>query len=174
MKITALKLIISFSLIIALNHVWAQAVEDTVQQDPKYKVDNRIKSQLDSMEYKYTISKNGDFKLICKIGDERTQVVFINSGTQVYQGIEIREVFSPMAVFKANDMTVAFLKKLLEENYNKKLGAWQMISGDDSSLITFTVKTDANCTSEDLNKIIWLVAQTADELEKEISTDDNF
>lgn len=174
MKITALKLVISLSLIFSLSRAQAQTEGDSLKQNSVYKVDNRIKSQLDSMEYKYTISKTGDFKLICRIGDERTQVVFINSEIQTYQGIEIREIFAPMAVLQAKDMTVAFLKKLLEENYNKKMGAWQMISGNESSLITFTVKADAYCSSEVLNKIIWLVAQTADELEKEVSADDNF
>ena len=73
------------------------------------------------MEYHYTITNDGDIKLICQISDERTQVVFINSQTQNYQEMEIREIFSPAALFSANNLTLPLAKKLLEENYNKKL-----------------------------------------------------
>ncbi len=150
--------------------------QENVENQPEIpaKADERISKQLDSLGYKYTVNDKGDFKLICRLGDDRTQVVFINSSTQNFQDIEIREIFSPAALLKASDFSVPFLKKLLEENYNKKIGAWQMISGNESSLITYTVKADANCPALELNKIIWLVAQTAEELEIEISPEDNY
>lgn len=153
--------------------LYAQETQE-IQPEIPSKADERISKQLDSLEYKYTVNDKGDFKLICRLGDDRTQVVFINSSTQNFQDIEIREIFSPAALLKASDFSVPFLKKLLEENYNKKIGAWQMISGNESSLITYTVKADANCQPSELNKIIWLVAQTAEELEKEISTEDSY
>lgn len=148
--------------------------QPTEQQDGTFKVDQRIKAQLDSMEYHYTITNDGDIKLICQISDERTQVVFINSQTQNYQEMEIREIFSPAALFSANNLTLPLAKKLLEENYNKKLGAYQLISSDENSLLTFTVKADANSDALTLNKIIWLVARTSDDLEKEISATDSY
>lgn len=151
----------------------AQESQETNTGKP-FKVDDRMKTALDSLQYKYEITADGDFKLICKIDETRTQVVFVNSSTEIFQGMEIREIFSPAAVSAPDGLTAPFLRKLLEDNFGKKLGAWQMISGSQSSLITFTVKTAASTPADNVNKIIWMVAHTADELEKEISPADDY
>lgn len=151
----------------------AQEGQDPNTEKP-FKVDDRIKTVLDSLQYKYETTPDGDFKMICKIDETRTQVVFVNSSTEFFQGMEIREIFSPAAVSAPEGLTAPFLRKLLEDNFGKKLGAWQMISGSQSSLIAFTVKTGASTPADNINKIIWMVAHTADELEKEISSADNY
>jgi hypothetical protein len=44
--------------------------------------DQRVEKALKKLGLKYTVDKDGDFKLIFTTQGDRTQVVFINSGTE--------------------------------------------------------------------------------------------
>jgi hypothetical protein len=61
--------------------------------------DQRVEKALKKLGLKYTVDKDGDFKLIFTTEGDRTQVVFINSGTETLRKMEIREIWSPVAKF---------------------------------------------------------------------------
>lgn len=135
-------------------------------------VDNKVKEQLDTWGYEYTIDSDNDFKILYKLDNGRTQLCFVNSNTETFGLFEIREVWSP--VYKSEAQLPAWLaNKLLEESYKKKLGAYEVWvkSGSDTRLAIFCAKIDATCSGSDLDDAIKAVSLTADLMEKELSGD---
>lgn len=55
--------------------------------------DHRVEKNLKELEYKYTILKDGAFKLVFNLDDNRSQVVFIESNSENYRNFEVREIW---------------------------------------------------------------------------------
>ena len=55
--------------------------------------DLRVQSALDDAGLKYTIDDDGDFRLLFGQEDDRSQLVWINSNTEEYGNMELREVW---------------------------------------------------------------------------------
>ncbi|MEO0079461.1 MAG: hypothetical protein ABIK44_02130 [candidate division WOR-3 bacterium] len=131
--------------------------------------DHRVKKALDELGLKYTIDSDGDFKLTFEFEDGRSQLCFINSGTETFKLFEIREVWAP-AYKTDGPFTATVANKLLEDSFKKKLGAWQtMVGSDGSHLAVFAAKIDANCDAQSLHACIKAVVSAADDMEEELT-----
>lgn len=131
--------------------------------------DARIKTLLDKLNLKYKVTDQGNFRLVFKIGDKRSQLVFINSETSKYDDIEVREVWSPAYECKGliPEKTANYL---LEESDKYKIGGWTSIKLDDGGRrVIFNAKTAANPSSDTLGSVLEAVANSADEVEKELT-----
>jgi hypothetical protein len=137
--------------------------------------DNRIKSKLIALGLKYEISDLGNFKVVFEMGDDRTQLVLINSSTNEYGGMEIREITSVAAIAKDKSyFSQKTLYKLLDDNDKWKLGAWQISGDTDNYMLQFSVKISANSTQSVLEEILKLAATIADTKEKELTENDRY
>jgi hypothetical protein len=137
--------------------------------------DPRVKSALDRVGLKYELTKDGDYKVLLRFDDNRTQVVIINSNTEKINdtNIEIREVYS--LSYRANgylDATVA--NKMLKDSQDRKIGAWESIAVENSTLAVFNAKIPTSINAEDLNRIVRLVGIRSDVMEKELTNEDKF
>jgi hypothetical protein len=137
-------------------------------EQPNYDV--RIKNKLDSLGIKYTITESGNFKVVFNTKDGRTQLVLIYSKTNMYKGLEIREVKS-VADKKENkaDFSQEVLYNILEENQTYKVGAWQIFGGNAPYLLEFALRISANASQTILDDLIRLAAKVADEMELKLT-----
>lgn len=135
--------------------------------------DSRIKDALEKLGLKYEVTKSGNFKVIFRVSDNRTQVVTIVSKTEKVEGLEIREIISPAYATKG-EISGTISNQLLKDSYRKKLGAWTILQSDNDSLALFTAKVDANQTAADLKTSLLLTVYAADEMEKSLTKDDKF
>jgi hypothetical protein len=135
--------------------------------------DSRIKDALDKLGLKYEVTKSGNYKVIFKVSDNRTQVVTIVSKTEKVDGLEIREIISPAYVTQG-DVNATISNQLLKDSSRRKLGAWGILRTDSESFAFFTSKVDANQTAADLKTSLLLTLYAADEMEKSLTQEDKF
>jgi hypothetical protein len=86
--------------------------------------DARVRSALNEIGYKFEMTGDNDFKLVpIKTEGERSQLVYVNSNTEKYGTLEIREVLAP-AFLSNGPLSAAVANRLLRENNEVKLGSW--------------------------------------------------
>ena len=91
--------------------------------------DTRVQHLLDHLGFKYTIDRDGDFKVLFDMGEGRSQIAFVSSQTFGLGPLEIREVWS--VGYECNGpLPEAVANYLLWLNNQMKLGAWKMIRYD--------------------------------------------
>ncbi|MGN6151224.1 MAG: hypothetical protein ACTHOH_04335 [Lysobacteraceae bacterium] len=130
--------------------------------------DASVKSRLDARGVKYEVDGDGDFKVTYNYSKEkRTQLVFVSGGTESVAGYNIREIFSPAARVEKDGIRGAKALELLAESRKNKLGSWE-IGGD---VLYFVIKLPDSINAEQLEKAMDIAAETADDMEIEISGD---
>ena len=148
-------------------------------QNAHPKADKRVRSSLDDLSLAYDLTPTNDFKLRpLSTEGERTQLVYVNSITQRYGSLEIREIIAP-AFLTEGPLTEALAARLLRENGEVKLGAWRTapISDGDKAgkcLIMYAIQIAADSDTEALRLAIKNAALTADRLEKELTGKDDY
>ncbi|MBX7256861.1 MAG: hypothetical protein K1Y02_10915 [Candidatus Hydrogenedentes bacterium] len=135
--------------------------------------DPRVEKLLKDMGATYLIDDDGDFKMTNDVGGGRTQNVYALSTTVNLSGLEIRVVASPSFTFK-RPMNAELANRLLEQNATVKLGAWQTQKLGDEYVAVFSAQIAAETDSGTLLTAIKAVTETADELEKELTSKDVF
>ncbi|MEN9443963.1 MAG: hypothetical protein RIS47_853 [Bacteroidota bacterium] len=144
-------------------------------QTPESKSDTRIKQQLDELGYKYSYTDEGNFKLVFRTKDDRTQIVFVYSKTNTYEGMEVREITSPLRIeqdrgaYGFNDVY-----NILEKNQTYKIGAWQINGGTSPFVLEFAIKLSAVAKKDMLGNLLQFAAKVADGVEAETSTEDKY
>lgn len=138
-------------------------------------IDERVKAHLDKLGWKYSTTSTGTFKVVFDMGNDRTQLVLIRSKTNIYEGMEIREIVSNAA--KKDDkfaFTQSTLFMLLEKNGTYKLGGWQIDGGEPPYVVQFGIRISANSTQSVLVDAINLAAKMADQMEQQLTEADDF
>jgi hypothetical protein len=136
--------------------------------------DPRVHRALEQLGCPHEVDDDGDFKIRVNLGDGRSQIVFINSDTESFADIEIREVYS-VGYIEDGDPDERLLKMLLVHNGVLKLGAWRISELKNGRVaIMFAVHIAASTDAKTLDTIIDLVAKKADEFEKEVFGTDNY
>ena len=135
---------------------------------PAAAADKSVERRLDAQGVKYEVDGDGDYKVVYNYASEgRTQLVFVSGGTQSVAGFTIREVFSPAARVAKDRINGAKALELLEESRNNKFGSWE-IQGD---VVYFVIKLPDSVTAKELEAAMDIAAETADNMEIEISGD---
>lgn len=135
--------------------------------------DSRIQASLEELGFKYEIDKEGDFKVVIRTQDGRTQLVWIISKTQRYGKLEIREIVSP-AYLSNEPLSLEVANQLLEDNTLTKLGAWQIFKQDKGHLAMFVAKIPADSDANNLGDSLEIVARSADAMENKLTGKDKF
>jgi hypothetical protein len=130
--------------------------------------DASVKSRLDAQGIKYEVDGDGDFKVTYNYSKEgRTQLVFVSGKTETVGGFTIREVFSPAARVAKDGINGAKALELLAESRKNKFGSWE-IGGD---VVYFVIKLPDTVNAKQLEAAMDIAAETADDMEIEISGD---
>lgn len=146
--------------VLLLSAVLAVAATDAHASDAS------VKSRLDARGIKYQIDDDGDYKVTYNYAKEgRTQLVFVSGGTEEVGGFKVREVFSPAGRVENDDIDGAKALELLAESRKNKLGSWE-IAGD---VLYFVVKLPDSLNAAQLESVMDIAAETADDMELEIS-----
>lgn len=135
-------------------------------------VDTRITSNLNKLNFKYDVKDDGTFQFTMPVGN-RTQMVFIHSKTSSYGQLEIREVYSVIYQSSKKPDEIK-LNRLLIDNGQKKLGAWELIFEDNTYFIVFTAKIPAQLNDSDLKSTIDIVATSSDAMEQTLFNTDEW
>jgi hypothetical protein len=135
--------------------------------------DQRVEKALKKLGLKYTVDKDGDFKLILATQGDRSQVVFINSDTETLRKMEIREIWSPAAKFSSTPPS-ALSQALLEKNGSFKIGSYAYKKAGDVYVLVFHAQISANASAEELLSVVIGVAMMADATESDIMQTDDF
>ena len=126
--------------------------------------DASVGKKLDQLELKYDVDKDGDYKITMDMGNNRTQLVLVRSSVEDYNGMRIREVWSPGysgdGAIPANIAT-----RLLENSNEVKWGGWVSMEG----MGVFVVKMPADASAGDLGLAIAMAAKSADKMEQELT-----
>jgi hypothetical protein len=130
--------------------------------------DNSVKGRLESRGLKYEVDNDGDFKVTYSYSKEgRTQLVFVSGGAQSVGGFQIREIFSPAARVAKDGIDGKKALELMAESRKNKVGSWEL-EGD---VLYFVLKLPDNMDAAQLESAMDVAAQTADDMELEISGD---
>lgn len=136
--------------------------------------DSRVRNQLESLGLKYSMTDNGNYKVVFDMGEGRTQLVVIYSNTYNYNGMEVREITSTaMSTDDKRGFTQPTLFDLLERNQTYKIGAWQINGGTAPFILEFGIRMSANSSQSVFDELIRLAARMADELEQELTSGDD-
>jgi hypothetical protein len=138
--------------------------------------DPRVKAALDQAGLKYEMTADGDFKVLMRFDDTRTQIILINSNTERLKdtNLEIREVYS--VAYKTNgNLPLEVANQLMKDSQKRKIGAWELISmSNGTAMAIFDAKVSADISGDNLEKVITLVGVRADVMEKELTSEDKF
>jgi hypothetical protein len=151
--------------------------------------DPRVKAALDRIGYKYELNKENDYKLTPIQTEQtgtsadgkpiwRSQLVYVNSNTERYGALEIREVLAP-AFLSSGPLSATVANRLLRENNIVKLGSWRLVpitTGPNagSYLAMFAAQISADSDAESLRLAIKSVILIADRMEKELTNADDY
>lgn len=126
------------------------------------KPDSRVGTMLDKVGQEYKTTKSGNYSVELDESDGRTQMVYIGSQTEKYQGVEIREIWSNAGTFPEEPDQSTMLDLMMESNSNK-IGCWALEEQDDGGyLLYYTIKLPVSHTANDLKMMLGFVADIAD------------
>ena len=132
--------------------------------------DRAVGRLLDSLEYKYEVDEDGDYRLVFDMEDDRTQLVFVRSSVENYGSHKIREVWSPGYKSPGPQFPALVANRLLEDSQESKLGSWVK----QSDIAMFVVKIDANAKADVLSDAIDAAIKSADAIELELTSQDEY
>ena len=132
---------------------------------PTQAEDSSIKRRLDGVGQKYEIDKDGDFKITLSFTDDkRTQIVFVEGASYDVAGVQVRNIFAPVAKVD-EDGVAGKAVELLKANNGYKIGAYEI----EGNFLMLSLKIPEAATGEQLQKAIRLAASVADNKEIELS-----
>jgi len=148
-------------------------VAASAAQDAPVKADPRVKAALVALKYKFTLTSSNNYQVEFTLKDKRTQAVFINSATEKFGKLEIREVTS--TAYKVQGaLSAADANRLLLDNDKRKWGGWRTVEEEGTTYVLYAVQLPATADAATLDNAIDAVMYTADDMEKEITKADEF
>lgn len=130
--------------------------------------DARVRKVIEAIGWKYEVDSDGDYKMVFRFDDERTQLVYANNQTVELGNMEIREVWAPGFRLPA-DASADLLLNLLRDNNRVKVGAWRVIKSGDDLVAVFTAQIAADADKDTFQTVVQAVSTTADEKEKAVT-----
>lgn len=113
----------------------------------------------------YEVDEDGDYKLVVKFSDGRTQLVFLISKTYETGGTEVREIWAPVHL-DASELSSGDLTGLMSESNGFILGSYEILS---ESSVILNCKVPVGLDDQTLVETIVMTAVRADEKEKELN-----
>jgi hypothetical protein len=139
--------------------------------------DSRIRKLLTELGLKYGVTESNRFKLTLGLGasnGDRSQLVYVDSNTENYQDMGLREVWS-IAYICTGQLPNATLRLLLKENETRKFGSWSIQTDDEGDdYVLFKAHIGGNATKKAFKSAVNMVSESADEMEKKLTGGDKW
>ncbi len=146
----------------------AAVLAASLSASPAKAEDASVKARLDAKGIKFQVDEDGDYRVTYNYKSEnRTQLVFVAGKVEEVSGFRVRSIFSPAARVGKDGINGDKAKELMSESYLNKLGSWE-IGGD---VLYFVIKLPEDISAEQLQAAMDIAAETADDMEIEISGD---
>lgn len=136
------------------------------------KPDTRVAETLKELNFKYIVKSDGTYETKIPL-NSRTQLVYIHSNTSTYDKLELREIYS-VIYQSAQKPDESKLLRLLLDNSQKKLGAWELIYENKIFFIVFTAKVAATLDASDTKSVIDIVSNASDSMEQQLFMTDEW
>lgn len=147
---------------------------DSAEETEPANIDPRLANPLNELELPYEVLPSGNVKLVMAVGDRRrSQLALLFDETHDYRGLEVRKIQSIAARFDKRPKADV-LAKLMEDNANKKFGAWELENLEDGYYIVFSASVNAEMSPEELRAVLHMVLESADEMEQQLVAGDEF
>ena len=128
--------------------------------------DPRLEALLDGAGLEYELDDDGDYKMTVEWDKEkRSQLVYLSGTVEELGSLRLGTLFSPAQNLGQAGIDGARARHLLEQNARTKLGAWE-VSG---KYVYFSTKFPSSVDAEQFRKLVLVTAETADDLELELS-----
>ncbi|HEU0153551.1 MAG TPA: hypothetical protein VFQ84_09420 [Arenimonas sp.] len=128
-----------------------------------------VKAQLESKGTPFEIDDDGDFQIVVRLDDDRTQLVWVRTVTSETTHHKVREIWSPGYQSATDNFPASVANDLLARSQEMILGAW--VKQDRVAM--FVTKIDADADADTLDEAIDLTALAADEVEKDLTGKDD-
>jgi len=151
------------AMLIALSSLPALAADTGVPvgETQHSAADPLIARHLDSLEYRYEVDEDGDYKLTFEVDDKRSQLAYVLSATEKFGNLQVREIWSPAYRAPTAQFPADVANRLLQDSQSSKLGGW-VKQGD---MAVFVVKIAANAAAGELDDALDFVLRSADQME---------
>ena len=139
------------------------------------KADPRVRDALDYLDIEYDINSSGNYKVIytMEYDEDRSHMVFVVSETETYSSVEIREIWSVAAVLDEYPDD-SIVRNMMDLNSSNKLGAWAIEEDDGEVWILYTAKFQVDLEPDELEDIMYFVAEICDEMELDLVGTDEY
>jgi hypothetical protein len=129
--------------------------------------DPLVRRMLEAKGTKFTVDKDGDFKIVIEYSDDndRTQLVYVRSAVETHQTQRVREIWSAAYKAPSDEFSAPIANRLLAASHEMKLGGWVK----QGRYAVFVVKVPAEAGADDLRGAISYAAGMADDMEKELT-----
>lgn len=136
--------------------------------------DVELSQILEKTGLRYQSMPDGGVKLHFELDKGRTHQVLIKKERNVIGSLQLWEAIA--FVWKGSARPSAQIAhRLLSDNSNRKIGAWEMVSREESEYyILFNAKIPVGCDPASLKVILQIVAFGADQMESTVSDGDDF
>lgn len=129
-------------------------------------IDGSVQARLEERGLHYKIDADGDFKVTYVYKQEgRSQLVFVRGKSETVKGLTIREIFSPAARLGKDGIGSDQALLLLNNSQRNKLGSWEV----QLDALYFVIKLPDTLSAEQLEAVMDIAAETADNMERQIS-----
>ena len=129
-----------------------------------------VKAQLERKGTPFEVDSDGDYAILVRIDDDRTQQVWVRSVIEKTNHQAVREIWSRAYQAEGDAFPARIANELLEHSNTLKLGAW--VKNGDSAMMV--IKIPADGSADLLDEAIDLAAVTADKMELELTGKDDF
>jgi hypothetical protein len=152
----------------------APASEGPPGTQAEKKGDARVEGALTRLGLRYTLTSSGNFAVVYDLQNERSQTVYVMAKTDMYNGVEIREIWSNAGVFDSEPKAETLLQ-LMAESGKSKIGCWALEQLEDGKyLLFFSVKFPAAVGDEAYRMMLEFASAAADAREEELfGSDEN-
>jgi hypothetical protein len=152
----------------------ASSVMTSVWAGDEMTKDVRVDVVLKELKYGYDVSSAGYAKLVMGGFDgDRTQLVMVNSDTDILNEYESRKVWT-VAYMSETPLSDDKVRMLMEKNGEYKLGAWSLQKVNSKYGVVYTVQIPANANARVLSGAITAVELAGDRMEHELTGKDDF
>lgn len=147
----------------------------TAPQATQSQADPQVKAALDSLKIPYEVTEYGDFLVGVNIEGGRQQFALILSQLiNIDDNTKVRFVLSP-GYRTTGALTTAAANRLLVDNAQKSLGAWQTYQADNQeNTAYFVTQIPSESSAAMLRAALVTTLQSADGIEQELSGKDVF
>ena len=134
---------------------------------------NELDDYLKKLGLEYEVDDNGQYNFTLIFQDERSQLVFITPVQLDFDSKQYYDIWSPVAKFQG-DIPPEIAARLLYENGQAEVGAYQVLNTSSGKLVVFSTKVASGVDVEVFKRMIIRISSIADDAEKHITKEDEY